>query len=270
MKRMSFLLIFASVLIASSGAIAQSPAASAAQLANAATAAPTQADQTKSANDSARLEILQAQLQTMKEYHSSLLDTVYWAMGGVFLIAGTLLGFGWFVNFKIYERDKAFLKADVETHLREQIAELEKIVDRKAIAAEVNLTEKLESLVAGHTTLLNTRISEVESAYTFQSAALERAVTALKVTVWDNEMRQKDSPTGAITVAVRLLELCAEKSPHNLDRTLAFFLDQLDKGGKLLVTEITRVTAVLAKLPPEQKAYVDRIGPKLLDAKMLY
>lgn len=251
------------------GARAQTVAPASVQTASRPTPALVMLDQQQSQSAPAKLEVLQAQLQTMKEYHGSLLDTVYWAMGGVFLIAGTLIGFGWFANFKVYERDKSSLRADLEAHLRERILDLEKSLHDSAATSEKALLAKLDSLVKEVRVELNTNTASVESAAKQRAKSLDQALVALKVTVLDKSMRRCETPTGAITEAVALLELCATSSPSNLDRTLAFMMDQLEKGGKLLVWEISRITAVLIKLPPEHKAYVDRIGAKLLDAKMI-
>lgn len=41
-----------------------------------------------------QIKLLEEQLRLTREFQTSLLDTVYWALGGVFLVVGLLLGFG--------------------------------------------------------------------------------------------------------------------------------------------------------------------------------
>ena len=72
----------------------------------------------------------------------------------------------------------------------------------------------------------------------------------------------------ALSDAIDLIEICAVKSQNHIGSTLSFILESLEKGGKLLISEITRLSAVLTKLPLEQKAFVDQIGAKLVSAKM--
>lgn len=71
------------------------------------------------------LKVLQAQSATMKEYHSSLLDTVYWALATVATVSVLLVGFGWFANFKFHEAEKQRLKEELEARLKEAMAALE-------------------------------------------------------------------------------------------------------------------------------------------------
>src|SRR2546430_2545662 len=55
------------------------------------------------------LVVLKAQLEQMRFYDARLLATVYWALGGLAALTVGVIGFGWFANFKVYERDKAQL-----------------------------------------------------------------------------------------------------------------------------------------------------------------
>lgn len=54
--------------------------------------------------------VLRAQLELMQRYDEKLLLTVYWALGGVVAITVLLVGFGWFANFRIYDKDKRLLE----------------------------------------------------------------------------------------------------------------------------------------------------------------
>lgn len=71
------------------------------------------------------MRVSQTQIATMKEYHSSLLDTVYWALGTVATVAVLLVGFGWFANFKFHEAEKQRLKEDLVASQKEANATLE-------------------------------------------------------------------------------------------------------------------------------------------------
>jgi hypothetical protein len=71
------------------------------------------------------LKVLQTQNATMKEYHSSLLDTVYWTLATVATIAVLLVGFGWFTNFKFHDAEKQRLKEELDARLKEATTTLE-------------------------------------------------------------------------------------------------------------------------------------------------
>lgn len=80
------------------------------------------------------VSLLKAQNSLIREYQGSLLDTVYWALGGVFGTVLVLAGFGWWSNFKLYEADKERLQRDLST----KISELESML---ALRLETNRTE---------------------------------------------------------------------------------------------------------------------------------
>ena len=58
---------------------------------------------------------LRAQTKQMKEDNQRLLDTVHWSLGGLVTAVALVAGFGWFVNFRMYQRDKDALKKELLT-----------------------------------------------------------------------------------------------------------------------------------------------------------
>ncbi|WP_216919524.1 hypothetical protein [Synechococcus sp. CCAP 1479/9] len=72
----------------------------------------------------ADLSATRAQLSAIKEYHSSLLDTVYWSLTALSTIVALLAGFGWFANFRMYENDKTRLKDDLEAKIQAVLAQV--------------------------------------------------------------------------------------------------------------------------------------------------
>lgn len=104
---------------------------------------------------SAKLElenkVQAAQLSAVKEYHSSLLDTVYWALGTLATVTALLAGFGWFANFKLYEADKTRLKEE----LQRMIADVDAQAVARLSSKELDLLQKVD----GRLDALSQRIS---------------------------------------------------------------------------------------------------------------
>lgn len=92
------------------------------------------------------LKVLKMQVATMKEYHSSLLDTVYWALGTVATVAALLVGFGWFANFKFHESEKQRLKEELEGRLERAQA----LVDTRLSSSEVEVIKSIDSRLDSH------------------------------------------------------------------------------------------------------------------------
>ena len=72
---------------------------------------------------------LKATLQVVQSYQDKFLATVYWSLGTIATIVVLLVGFGWFANFRIYERDKSALKDELHMIMNEELLQLRKIVE---------------------------------------------------------------------------------------------------------------------------------------------
>jgi hypothetical protein len=79
-----------------------------------------------------QVKLLETQLAEVRKYQDAILATVYWALGGIFVVVGLLLGFGWFANFKVYERDKDSLKAEVLSNVAKASSDLSAQTSRSA------------------------------------------------------------------------------------------------------------------------------------------
>ncbi len=90
------------------------------------------------ANETAKeeLAVLRATLEAEREHNSAVLQTVYWSLGVLATIAAALVGFGWLVNFRVYERDKEQLQKTVLDGLSKETAD--------ARFAQERLRERLE------------------------------------------------------------------------------------------------------------------------------
>lgn len=84
------------------------------------TASPV-ADRSKpdAAEASAEIQVLKAQLQTMKDYDDRILATVYWALGGIAGLAVVLCGYSWYNNNLLFEREKELTRKELRILLQE-------------------------------------------------------------------------------------------------------------------------------------------------------
>jgi hypothetical protein len=82
----------------------------------------------------------------MKEYHSSLLDTVYWALGVVVTVALLVGGFSWYSTFRVYEADKRDLRRDMEANDKQVLAEVEARLSASSAHTLKQVEERLSAL----------------------------------------------------------------------------------------------------------------------------
>jgi len=87
------------------------------------------------------LAILRNQNEIIKEYHSSLLSTVYWSASALITVAVLLVGFGWWSNFRMHEKDRERLKQEILA----TVVELESKVDVKLSESRTDYLKSLDS-----------------------------------------------------------------------------------------------------------------------------
>lgn len=109
--------------------------------------------------DIAREEIiaLREQNKLLREFQSSTLNTIYWALSAILTMAGALAIHNWWTNRKMYEADKEKLRAEVSSrlssseangHLRieENKVELIKIIESRIDSLSNRITTEFEGV----------------------------------------------------------------------------------------------------------------------------
>lgn len=97
-------------------------------------------------------EELKIENKIIKEFHEKILDTVYWSLGSVFGILALLLGFGWWSNFKLHEKDKKGILDEVSALISErEINQIKKIhsvqesINNEIKSVMIQLNEKIDN-----------------------------------------------------------------------------------------------------------------------------
>jgi hypothetical protein len=145
----------------------------------------------RSQTDSSELVQLKAQNAELREFHSSLLDTVYWALSTVVTFTALLAGFSWFSNFKLYEADKHKLKEELTARVQEAFT----IVESKLSAHDVEVSKLVDSKLEAETVraardidLLRSEVSKGEETL---SKALAQAQLSLDKVLTTSEVHKK-------------------------------------------------------------------------------
>lgn len=124
-------------------------------------------------------ELLKGELKAIREYHGSLLDTVYWTLGIVFGLVLVIIGSSWYTNFRLYEADKARLLEEVERRIAEAnsrsardlqglSSKLSDKVDRDLLALDNRFSteiERLRSDIKDSNSRIDSDIKELEEAF---------------------------------------------------------------------------------------------------------
>jgi len=97
-------------------------------------------------------DLLRAQLETMRDYDQRLIETVYWALGGIVGLAVLVAGFSWFSNLRLYQRDRDALRDELRSLSQSATAtisgantrELQSMRETVELAVETELALKTE------------------------------------------------------------------------------------------------------------------------------
>lgn len=118
------------------------------------------------------LVVLKEQNKIIKDYHDSLLSTVYWSLGIVFTLAILLGGFSWFTNFKFYEKDKSQLRAEFDS----QADELETKVTAKLSLNQSETLNQLDQKLESALTKFTDNIASVKKDISDDSKSISNKI----------------------------------------------------------------------------------------------
>lgn len=116
---------------------------------------------TSPASQNPEVLILRAQLADSQKFQEQILSTVFWSLGAVAGVTLLLVGFGWFTNFRVYERDRTSLERELRSHLVEEISRAKAEASQAAIARFSEQEHSLVSSVAGAETRISTSTNAI-------------------------------------------------------------------------------------------------------------
>ena len=168
--------------------------------------------------------VLRAQLAEAQRFQEQILTTVYWSLGTLAGVAVLLVGFGWWTNFRVYERDKQSLERELRTLLVESSAQARDEQKKASADQYAALRQQLESALSAGETRLSTTFTTLSEASEKRLAAQVAQVRSTYTTLRDQvrelhlsahvrerlEERASKSYRNALQTTVTALELANE------------------------------------------------------------
>lgn len=201
------------------------------------------------------------EIEILREYDESLLNTVYWALGGVFTLAAVLLASGWWVNFRLYERDKNAMREELLVAAQQEIRAQEARLREEARHNQDQFTEELR--------LLRTQVQEALPALRddvrkeAESAAtsalnpiarklnkLDHELTELRIDLLEEEVEslRKRGPTLAVQKCIEWLRLSIRhNNPFNVEAALQALIALVEGGGEFFRSELREAIEVVRR-----------------------
>lgn len=191
------------------------------------------------------VRVLRAQIALMRQYDERLLETVFWALTAVFGLAAVLTGFGWYANFRLYERDKASMRQELQGMLGIEIG---KVREASLKAAEVAVGQAVAKAVRE----LSDRVEGLQKLVGGQ--ALE-----LKMMDVENWRAKRVEGNVLLTLAEAAEIAVGIGMGWKLDEILREIIELLEGGFKPDPAVTTSVEQMLRKLPSGYASVVAKI-----------
>jgi hypothetical protein len=225
--------------------------------------------------DSTEIAILKAQLQTMQTSDQRLLTSVYWSLGIVGGVALLLVGYSWFTNMRIYERDKAALTQDLEGQLESKFsslksafetkqAELNKAILESATTPLAKLEKQMAEQMASLKANINTRCEQTGSSLHALDLRVEYDREQAEAYYWEfrqvpgNEIDRYES---MLTYAI------AMGAENKIARCLARIEKLMSSGTLPYWGRVPGILETLDKLPPKYSTQADAVREHLKKVK---
>lgn len=215
-----------------------------------------------------QVKLLESQVAMLREFHGAILDTVYWALGGTFLVLSLLVGFGWFANLKVYDRDKQALQADLDAQIRVALSNLNSTFannsERLTSVVDAKLEELAETIEYREEQMKKGFESSINSSLSY----LQSTVANLKRDSLRHAIRDAPNPEEALKKAGMLLYYVKDEAANEIPDVISTIMKILEKGCSLSARDISGWISTLDSLPPEHAAFTDRLREKLVSSSL--
>ena len=219
-------------------------------------AAELPADDRSSEQRDSTIIALRAQLETMRSYDQRLLATVYWALGGLVALGAVLIGFGWFANFRVYERDKAALRQELLGVIASRLAESESHLSDRVSAVSTQLDETARAAASQAISPVKQITQELQSELVF-----------LKYQMYEAEFDRWSAAgvhTNSLRVAVSMISIAqADLDEFWVSKALDRMRSAFKSGARPDADGAREVQEVLDCLPPGFAADVQNLREAL-------
>lgn len=224
-----------------------------------------------------QLLVMKARLESELAFQSDVLSTVYFSLSIVAGLAIVLIGYNWFTNYRIYQREKETLKRELATDLSSQALEERRRTDAELSQIRAELTEAAkacnEHATAASRVERETAVSELTKKIDALKASSERKDRSLSIRLARAAVQtyigDKDY-TMAATYGIRLLEeALATETDVYVETALRILEECIDNEGFFTQSEKERLAQFLKDVPTDLRDSAEGLEKKLPAIKLL-
>ena len=193
----------------------------------------------------------QSNLDLMLHYDQKLINTFFWSLA----ILAALFGLNWFVNFRMYARDKDAIKEELESFIEKQLTEL-----------------KMEIRNDNKTTIENS-VEQSVAGFNYRIDDLEIDMLEIQHKFADIEYKSDDRQKTNMGKLLSLLTMLNFSIKLNRDRQMADELEAvykiLEEDEPILPDQLLDIQKTLSKLPDKFNTQKEKISKAMMKVKTI-
>jgi len=208
--------------------------------------------------------LLKTQLSLMREFNQHILSTVYWSLGTIVLIAILLVGFSWFTNYRMYERELAALRQELIGLFDKQMSAFSSDFNLKSIDNFKDISKRSIEAVHSATKQIVTPLQIKIAECTENISELQFAELISEARYWESKGVKENQARQYLKMLSAAIQM---KSEIRITDSLAQLRELLEGGTRIFHHNIPEILEMLNALDPKFSVHAEALRNALKTSK---